>query len=235
MCEWTQVYKAYANAGKYNGVRIPGVNPGRCMECSRSLSVEEMWPINRCSRSLCQSCYERKFNRVNYNCVECGGDISDKVQVQGQNWREVGNHLCDKDSCRALWAFKHATVTGTAPQYSAPVQQIAPVEWSEPVGEPVPEEWSPPVLQESDIDDLIAMFPDLPELPEDPYLEEPEDPNVIDGEYTESPDFPQLEDRRLLLPEPDDSLRLPDFFQKRRERERVIAVPLKKRKGRYHD
>jgi hypothetical protein len=220
MGEWELIYTKYAEQVNLDTMPDFGIKRGCCRECGTPLSTKEMWPPGKASRDMCVPCYERKFNRINYDCVECGESLpQEKIDAQRMNYREIHNHLCDKRSCEAIWSYKHVLVTGLHPYIPLQKGQI-----------PVRIDPNYPIFEDGYLPD-VPDISELPDLPESPYLEEPEDPEVIDCEYTECPDFPQLEDRRFLLPEPYDSLRFPDFFQKPREKEKVALVPLKKRKG----
>ena len=97
---------------------LENIRVGECPQCGGFLSRQEMHPYNACSRSMCQSCYERIYNRRNDYCVICKSSKLSRrtvsIQAQGRNWRQREYHRCDNLECKLKEELIHACVVGAA-------------------------------------------------------------------------------------------------------------------------
>jgi hypothetical protein len=233
MCEFNHENQKNSNLD----VPIPsGVQQGVCHGCNRvRLSHSEMYPAGRCSRSLCQRCYNRMFNRINKKCVVCGSSIGHKKHLQKQNWREIENHLCDDPMCLATWARRHAIVTGAAQQVQ-PHQSV----YEQPVhvdhnfnAHPVHQNQARPNIAD------LAMLAFLQPLvnpqncavqAHDPY----DDPDIMDAEYVEVNPQPRAipAPQRLQLPEPEPLMTVDSLFGQtyRQPEPEVIEIDLTRKR-----
>lgn len=213
MCEWTYVYQQHAMQGMYGNPNLNAhgiIQPGRCPVCRKVLSMAEMRPKGRCTRSMCNTCFERRFKRINDKCQVCGGDIRYKTPLQQRNWREIKNHLCDDPNCAAAWALQHAIVLGVA--QSAPAL-------------PAPQNLGHGQTQ-------------IPQLPQSVPVGQLDDPDVIDAVYSEvTPDadllaltgnMPMPKSRQLPAPEP--RMTVPDFLSQDRKADAVVVDLRRKRR-----
>ena len=236
MCEWCSEYQFFRNSGVYTQEllrTVAHVSQGRCPVCGSQLSHYEMYPAGRCSRSLCQSCYTKKFNRINEECEECGSDIRYKVSAQQQNWREIANHICDNPACKAKWALQHATVLGRTQQ-----------------AQPHHVTYTPPVhaghsYNESDCDVNIQLAKLMGQIDLQRQLNQlnqklqqcnwqSHDPDIMDAEYVEVTPQPRAipSPQRLQLPEPEPLMTVESLFgQSYRQPEmEVIEIDLTRKR-----
>ena len=229
MCEWTQVYQQYAGQGVYNQVSVSGnVQPGICPGCGKRLSQAEMRPTGRCSRSLCGGCYIRMFNRLNYQCVECGCDIRHKISLQQSDLREIGNHLCDSPTCRARWALRHSVVVGSAQSRQS---QIAPQQAT--YRQPQPQA----VNNVQFINALEAGIALLRSQGIEVNIDRNRyNTDAVDAEYVElnAPPAALPAPQVLQLPSPVRQMTVESLFNQygnKKEKEKVVVVNLPKKKG----
>jgi hypothetical protein len=233
-CEWLDKFRYYDSVGLYNylkGARSGIV--GTCWICMQPISYAELNPDKpRCSRSLHNHCYEAKFHRINTKCQVCGCDISHKTHLQrGNGWREIENHLCESDRCKANWAFMHAAVHGLVPTNVAHIPQHD-VQEGFPQAQTMPVEYDDPDVMEAEI--INHSSTEIPEL--DPYkLDHPIRRNA---RYV----APRIEHFIKQLPEPEPQqtilkFNIPDFDPvpvsrgSRTRDDGVILVDLLRRKG----
>lgn len=127
MCEFCSQQFIADNVIPYSGDRYAGNpvhtrklfryggNKGVCPVCGRRLSIAEMRPEGRATRSLCQSCYNMLVpNNVGaYDCLICGDQLPmDKMQAQHDNPRELRAHI-HEGYCMGIWGKIHNIVLGT--------------------------------------------------------------------------------------------------------------------------
>ena len=74
---------------------------GHCLICQRPLSPQEMFPMGKTPRYMCEPCYQRiAYSGPKYTCLTCGKPLSaEQIRNQIQNPRELGyaihSGLCD--------------------------------------------------------------------------------------------------------------------------------------------
>jgi hypothetical protein len=134
MCEWTKKMAQFHSQGIYNGGSFNGhVAPGACADCGQQLSVDDMWPHGRMSRSLCTSCYNTRIFGDTHVCQECRvNKITHKIPNQHAQPREMRHRLCDDVSCKASYALRHTVVTGRSREECIVHGQQAQISYQQP-------------------------------------------------------------------------------------------------------
>jgi len=186
MCELKHLYSKFQTIYHYwqNG-RIPqkllqNLNKkpeyGKCQKCGRSLSHTEMHPPGRCSRSMCQSCYnnEAANNPDRQTCMVCGEWLpSHQFDSIRNNPRELCYHVCngneERGECFEYLVARHtATVCqGSYPEFnslpSLNSSSLSSFSSLPPFNEAVPENinFNSTALQSSQEDILDAEYEDI--------------------------------------------------------------------------
>jgi len=92
-----------------------GGNNQTCPICGKLLSMDEMRPSGRASRSLCESCYTQLVpqNVGSGICLICGDQLpGDKINAQHNSPREIRAHI-HEGYCLAIFGSIHNIVLGT--------------------------------------------------------------------------------------------------------------------------
>ena len=102
--------------------RFKRVKPSRCLICGKKMSYHELWPIGKCSRSLCLGCYNHwilarsRTGYINY-CFICGDQLPHyKVNAIKSNPREIGKHMHD-GNCMDSFTIMHNIIVGNIDHY----------------------------------------------------------------------------------------------------------------------
>ena len=126
MCELSQHYSRFQVIYHYwrNGriplklIQIFNKKPdyGKCQSCGTSLSHSEMHPLGRCSRSMCQPCYDRIIADSQI-CAVCGEWLpSHQLSLIQSNPRELSYHVCNGDQHRGE-CFEYLVARHTSTVY----------------------------------------------------------------------------------------------------------------------
>ncbi len=114
--QWEQ---SFPERFKHNNLNITHAFHGHCLTCGDKLSHNEMFPPGRCTRSMCEGCYEEAtVNRAGQRhsrCLVCGSFLDHhKIDQQLTNPREVSNYLCSMadNDCEVLFTLLHNIVVG---------------------------------------------------------------------------------------------------------------------------